>query len=142
MALWDGRQPSACLASVKLHTEAIMCLAAAPDCRSGLSGSADEHLAAFDVSIPQGELKLAQKLAVPKAGIADIAIRRDGRIAASAGWDGKIRVWHARKRQPLALLRWHSQQVACVAFSSDCRLLAAGSRDNHISMWSIYPPDV
>lgn len=118
-----------------------MCLAIAASCKSGFSGSADESLAAFDVSLPKGSIGLAQQLRLPgKPGIADVAVRPDGRIAASAGWDGKIRVWHGRKRTPLAVLRWHSQQVACVSFSRDNKLLAAGGRDNHISLWSLYPP--
>jgi WD40 repeat protein len=45
-----------------------------------------------------------------------------------------------RKRRPLAVLRWHAQQAAAVGFSSDSALLAAGGRDNFISVWSIYPP--
>lgn len=117
-----------------------MCVAVAPDCSSGFSGAADALLAAFRLSLPQGELSLLQGLELPAPGLADVAVRRDGRIAASAGWDGKVRVWHARKRLPLALLRWHSQQVACLRFSADCRLLAAGGRDNVISLWSLYPP--
>jgi WD40 repeat protein len=142
VALWDTRQPNEPLATAKLHSEAVMCLAVGPDCTSGFSGSADKHLSAFKLNITKGQLVLTQQLSLSNSnpGIADVAIRPDGRIAASAGWDGKVRVWHARKRLPLALLRWHSQQVACVQFSADCRLLAAGGRDNHISMWSIYPP--
>jgi WD40 repeat protein len=141
VALWDTRQPSQPLASAKLHSEAVMCLAVAPNCTSGFSGSADEHLTVFKLSIPKGQLALSQQLSLSHPGIADVAVRPDARIAATAGWDGRVRVWHARKPQPLALLRWHSQQVACVQFSANCRLLAAGGRDNHISMWSIYPPD-
>ncbi|KAF6259103.1 WD40-repeat-containing domain protein [Scenedesmus sp. NREL 46B-D3] len=138
VALWDVRRPNQPLASAKLHSEAIMCVAVAPDCTSGFSGSADKHVSAFKLSIPRGQLRPSVQAALPEPGVADVAVRGDGRIVASAGWDGRVRVWHARKWLPLAVLRWHSQQVACVQFSADGRLLAAGGRDNHISIWSIY----
>lgn len=138
VALWDVRRPNQPLASAKLHSEAIMCVAVAPDCTSGFSGSADKHVSAFKLSIPRGQLRPSVQAALLEPGVADVAVRGDGRIVASAGWDGRVRVWHARKWLPLAVLRWHSQQVACVQFSADGRLLAAGGRDNHISIWSIY----
>lgn len=140
VALWDTRNSSTCLAAQKLHTEPVMCLAAAADCRSGFSGSADDRLATFDIDIPKGQLRAGPHVTLSQQGLADVAIRPDGRIAATAGWDAKVRVWHCRKRQPLAILRWHSQQVACVGFSPDSALLAAGGRDNFISLWSLYPP--
>jgi WD40 repeat protein len=140
VALWDTRNPRSYLAAQKLHSEPVMCLAAAPDCSSGFSGSADDVLAAFDVDIPKGQLRAGPPLKLPQQGLADVAVRPDGRLAATAGWDCKVRVWHARRRQPLAILKWHSQQVACVGFSSDNVLMAAGGRDNFISMWSLYPP--
>jgi WD40 repeat protein len=140
VALWDTRKCSTYLAAQKLHTEPVMCLAAAANCSSGFSGSADDKLSSFDIDISKGHLKVGPQLALSQQGLADVAIRPDGRIAATAGWDAKVRVWHCRKRQPLAILRWHSQQVACVGFSRDNALLAAGGRDNCISMWSLYPP--
>jgi WD40 repeat protein len=140
VALWDTRNPSTYLAAQKLHSEPVMCLAAAPDCSSGFSGSADDVLAAFDVDVPKGQLRAGPQLRLPQQGLADVGTRPDGRVAATAGWDCKVRVWHARRRQPLAILKWHSQQVACVGFSSDSVLMAAGGRDNFISMWSLYPP--
>lgn len=140
VALWDTRNPSTYLTVQQLHTEPVMCLAAAANCSSGFSGSADSNLAAFDIDVARGQLRAGRQLALPQQGLSDVAIRPDGRIAATAGWDAKVRVWDVRRRQPLALLRWHSQQVACVGFSRDSVCLAAGGRDNFISLWSLYPP--
>ncbi len=139
-ALWDCRAPAVPLASARLHDETALCIAVTPDCRGGFSGGADATLAAFDLCVPEGSLTLGQRLELPAPGVADVALRSDGRIAASAGWDGKLRVWHARRRRPLALLRWHGAQAACAAFSADCELLAGGGRDNHISVWGVYQP--
>ena len=41
--------------------------------------------------------------------------------------------------KPLAVLAFHSATVHCVAFNTT-GLLAAGSGDQRISVWSLYPP--
>nr|XP_048308252.1 guanine nucleotide-binding protein subunit beta-like protein 1 isoform X5 [Myodes glareolus] len=71
-------------------------------------------------------------------GIAEVTIRPDHKILATAGWDHRIRVFHWRTMKPLALLAFHSASVYCVAFATD-GLLAAGSKDQRISIWSLYP---
>jgi len=102
------------------------------------------------------------------AGVADVAIRGDGRIVALAGWDGRTRVralpkgasrrdgvgGGRRKKdttgkgakdagRKLASLGVHSDVVACVAF--DDReggfALATGSRDGSVALWPIFPPE-
>lgn len=40
--------------------------------------------------------------------------------------------------KPLAVLSFHSATVHCVAFAAD-GMLAAGSGDQRISIWSLYP---
>ena len=71
-------------------------------------------------------------------GIADVKIRPDRKILATAGWDHRVRVFHWRTMKPLAVLSFHSATVHCVAFAKD-GLLAAGSGDQRISIWSLYP---
>lgn len=76
------------------------------------------------------------------AGISDITIRPDKKILATAGWDHRIRIFGWKKLKPLAVLDYHTATVHCVSFSdhrNPCeRLLAAGSKDHRISIWSIY----
>ncbi|XP_072659637.1 guanine nucleotide-binding protein subunit beta-like protein 1 isoform X4 [Canis lupus baileyi] len=71
-------------------------------------------------------------------GIADVKIRPDRKILATAGWDHRVRVFHWRTMKPLAVLSFHSATIHCVAFATD-GLLAAGSGDQRISIWSLYP---
>ncbi|XP_063082184.1 guanine nucleotide-binding protein subunit beta-like protein 1 isoform X4 [Cavia porcellus] len=70
-------------------------------------------------------------------GISDVTIRPDHKILATAGWDHRIRVFHWRTMKPLAVLAFHSASVHCVAFATN-GLLAAGSKDQRISVWSLY----
>lgn len=76
------------------------------------------------------------------AGISDITIRPDKKILATAGWDHRIRIFGWKKLKPLAVLDYHTATVHCVSFSDHKnpseRLLAAGSKDQRISIWSIY----
>ncbi|XP_064322637.1 guanine nucleotide-binding protein subunit beta-like protein 1 isoform X2 [Phalacrocorax carbo] len=76
------------------------------------------------------------------AGISDIAIRPDKKILATGGWDHRIRIFGWKKLKPLAVLDYHAATVHCVAFSDHRSpregLLAAGSKDHRISIWSIY----
>ncbi|KAM6051726.1 guanine nucleotide-binding protein subunit beta-like protein 1 isoform 4-T4 [Theristicus caerulescens] len=76
------------------------------------------------------------------AGISDITIRPDKKILATAGWDHRIRIFGWRKLKPLAVLDYHTATIHCVRFSDhknpSGRLLAAGSKDHRISIWSIY----
>ncbi|XP_059404674.1 guanine nucleotide-binding protein subunit beta-like protein 1 [Carassius carassius] len=75
-------------------------------------------------------------------GVSQLRIRADGKILATAGWDNNIRVFGWKKLKPLAVLQHHTDMVNTVAFSDHQdppqRLLAAGSKDQRISVWSIY----
>ncbi|KAM5354230.1 hypothetical protein ACJ41O_000880 [Fusarium nematophilum] len=47
------------------------------------------------------------------SGQQSLAIRSDGRIFATAGWDSKVRVYSTKTMKELAVLKWH--QVGCYA---------------------------
>lgn len=53
-------------------------------------------------------LNLLKRLQLKAAGVADIAIRNDGRIFAVACWDCKIRVFSTKTCAPLAVLQVHT----------------------------------
>ncbi|VFV29526.1 guanine nucleotide-binding protein [Lynx pardinus] len=87
----------------------------------------------------QGEsLQVCKTHELTNPGIADVKIRPDRKILATAGWDHRVRVFHWRTMKPLAVLSFHSATVHCVAFAAN-GLLAAGSGDQRISIWSLYP---
>ena len=82
-----------------------MCLAVHPQHHMGLSGSADSHVAMFRLDLATGQLAEQARLPLPAAGTGALAFRPDARICASGGWDGKVRVFHCKRREPLALLK-------------------------------------
>lgn len=76
-----------------------------------------------------------------KKGVGQIALRSDERILALACWDHRVRIVHFRTLRHLAVLRAHRESVQCVTFSNDATLLASGSKDQNVLIWTIYPPD-
>ncbi|XP_077996086.1 guanine nucleotide-binding protein subunit beta-like protein 1 [Glandiceps talaboti] len=140
VALWDVSE-SKVICKVKVHNEPVMGLDYSILQRRGVSGSADEKIISWKLDETDG-FQLQHEAKITNAGISDIKIRDDDKFLAAAGWDSRIRVFGFKKLKPLAVLAYHRESVHCLAFStgSDVTnpLLAAGSKDKHISLWSLY----
>lgn len=93
----------------------------------------------FAVDAAAGAVIETARHAAPSAGVGDVAIRADGRAAASAHWDGRVRLWHARKGARLGVLRYHSKAAAALAFGRAAGgLLASGGRDGAAAVWRVF----
>jgi WD40 repeat protein len=81
-----------------------------------------------------------------KAGMNQVAVRQDARLAATAGWDGTVRIFDLRKqRRLLAALTYHRYGVHRAkpfggTTAADPWLLASGGADGRIALWRLYPP--
>ncbi|XP_012510446.1 PREDICTED: guanine nucleotide-binding protein subunit beta-like protein 1 isoform X3 [Propithecus coquereli] len=137
VVLWDISERKMC-SRVACHEEPVMGLDFDPQKARGVSGSAGKALAVWSLDGRQAlQVRGTHELTNP--GVAEVTIRPDRKILATAGWDHRIRVFHWRTMKPLAVLALHSAAVQCVAFAAS-GLLAAGSKDQRISVWSLYPP--
>uniref|UniRef100_A0A7N5P8P7 Thioredoxin reductase 2 n=1 Tax=Ailuropoda melanoleuca TaxID=9646 RepID=A0A7N5P8P7_AILME len=136
VALWDVSERKVC-SRVACHTEPVMGFDFDSQKARGVSGSAEKALAVWSLDEQQA-LQVCGTHELTNPGIADVKIRPDRKILATAGWDHRVRVFHWRTMKPLAVLSFHSATVHCVAFATD-GLLAAGSGDQRISIWSLYP---
>ncbi|XP_069788706.1 guanine nucleotide-binding protein subunit beta-like protein 1 isoform X2 [Narcine bancroftii] len=140
VTLWDLSEKKI-LSRLTCHKEPIMCLDFDPEKVKGISGSSENNLGFWKLD-KQQNLKLQKMVELVNAGIAHACIRQDKKIVATAGWDHRVRVFSWKTLKPLAVLLYHTASIHCVTFSDHAalseRFMAAGSKDQRISLWCLY----
>ena len=65
-------------------------------------------------------------------GVGQLALRGDGKVTASAGWDYRVRLFSAKSLKRLAVLRYHD--ASSKRFGLVLDLLATGSKDTKVAV--------
>jgi ASTRA-associated protein 1 len=104
---------------VKLHSQPVLSLSAAPSRDFVLTSSADAQLAklAFDPDDASSPEIKPKTIDTRHAGQQGLSIRSDGKIFATAGWDSRVRVYSTKTMKELAVLRWHKDGCYSTAFA-------------------------
>ncbi|XP_067034225.1 guanine nucleotide-binding protein subunit beta-like protein 1 isoform X2 [Acropora muricata] len=140
LLLWDVMEQKV-MSTKTVHNETVLCMDVDKENLRFVSGSADNKLYVSS-STSNSTLEIDKEVELKNPGTASVNIRRDRKVLATGGWDGRIRIYNWKKLTPLAYLSYHTDTVNAVNFSDDLpgygQILAAGGKDTRISLWSLY----
>lgn len=113
---------------------AFECLAVTPDRQMAIAGDAAGGTHFIDVKT--GRRQDNPGVSIRHAGpVRGVACSPDGRLAATAGADHRLRLWQAYDGQHVREIMAHAGEAMCVAFSPSGGILASGGSEGAIKLW-------
>jgi ASTRA-associated protein 1 len=110
----------------KAHSQPILSLDSSVEMRCFFTSSADAIIARHPLPSGKAEPKTIQ---TKHAGQQGLTIRSDQKILATAGWDGRARVYSTKSMKELAVLKWHKEGCYAIGFADISNTSSARNED-------------
>jgi len=145
-------QRTVALFTYPIHKKAVTAAVFTPDSKSFVTSSADGTVKVWDVLAARKHHKEMEekggeaKPALPKPTLSitahsgnpvtALAVSPDGKLYATGGSDGNVKLWHADTgKVAVTLLAAHPGGVRAVQFSPDGKALATAGADKTVKLW-------
>lgn len=145
-------QRTVSLFTFPIHKKAVTAAVFMPDSKSFVTASADGTVKVWEVAAAREHQKKMEekngdaKPAVPKPTqtitahsgnpVTALAIDKEGKLFATGGSDGNVKLWHADTgKVAVTMLGAHPGGVRAVQFSPDGEVLATAGADRTVKLW-------
>ncbi|XP_058057199.1 guanine nucleotide-binding protein subunit beta-like protein 1 [Anopheles bellator] len=148
LVLWDYRTGRPVAGeTVQLRTADGDCLFTVdydPVTNRGVAGGSSDRLFIFSIDRKTQQVARKTEITIKNPGIHRVTIRPDLKVFATAGWDGRIRIFSWKSLRPLAVLTEHKGELLDIGYSHgkvtmwNAPIMAAAGTDGQISLWDLY----
>lgn len=121
----------------KSHTQPILSLDITLDKKSFLTSSADAIIAKHPLQ--EYGSSASKTLQTRHAGQQSLNVRSDGKVFATAGWDGRLRVYSPKSMKELAVLKWHKEGCYALAFAEVTKAAAGQENESEAKQGDVKP---
>jgi hypothetical protein len=118
---------------VQVGDSSVSSVAFSPDGKTALSGSWDDTVKWWDLSIGS----VIKTLEGHSFFVNSVAFSPDGKTALSGSWDETVKWWDLSTGRVIKTLEGHSKRVKSVAFSPNGKTALSGSDDNTVKWWDL-----
>ena len=137
IVLWDAQTGKPLGDALTGHKNYVYSVGFSPDGKILASGSFDNTIILWDISIPSNPFKIA--ILIEHTGFVEsVAFSPDGKMLASASNDQTVRLWDAHTGKQIGKpLSGHASSVLFVTFSPNSKVLASGGDNGDIILWNV-----
>ena len=118
---------------VELESRWIRAICASPDADHFLAGTEDGKLVVVSIK----DKKEIKRIDAHEAAIFDIEFNSAGDQLATAGGDGKVKLFSWPELEPQATMTRGEEAVWCLSYTQDGSHLVSGGADRRIQLWDV-----